>query len=516
MFHVERLKKLITAAVALCTAAAAASAQQQNNEQKVVALPCSEIQYPGLNLPLATANSEVLSSIEKGFVDLILGWEEHACIHFAHAIEAGDGTEDDSLMAYCGMLLAANSAGAKDANRMALADKIDSLFSTPVEQFYLAALLKLAEGDIAGAASDFEKRALQYKRDVFSAAWAVMLLHCAEKGYDSQGSPLPYQKRALDLASQFYQQHPQNAIACYLRGYVEEGAPKVSEEALEASLKAVELCSGHPMPSLLCGHLLYRSERVDEAVKHLHNAVQFTDLHSINAGVSSTKLIASLYEVTALWSVRKENEAMQLLTTICKLNTSDEKTSAATTILKNWEAKSFALRCLVMRTAPPTVKEIREASSMLVDDKSVDENDPVCLLRDCLRASLYTRARMAQNDVINAGKSLKLAQDSLRKFEESKADVMAKGSAYITPWLRAHEACRLAVLAAGAAVTSDNSEESKKLSSALVNPSTMLMPPVLPVQYGPEPEKKSVQKSSSTTKSKSTGSTQKRKNKKKR
>ena len=123
---------------------------------------------------------------------------------------------------------------------------------------------------------------------------------------------------------------------------------------------------------------------------------------------------------------------------------------------------------------------------------------------------------MAQNDVINAGKSLKLAQDSLRKFEESKADVMAKGSAYITPWLRAHEACRLAVLAAGAAVTSDNSEESKKLSSALVNPSTMLMPPVLPVQYGPEPEKKSVQKGSSTTKSKSTGITQKRKNKKKR
>lgn len=516
MFHVERLKKLVTAAVALCTAAAAASGQQLNNEQKEASSPCPEVQYPALNLPLATANLEVQSAIEKGFSDLIFGWEEHACIHFAHAIEAGDGTEDDSLMAYCGMLLAANSAGAKDANRMALAEKIDKTFSTPVEQFYLAVLLKLAEGDIVGAATDFEKRALQYKRDVFSAAWAVMLLHCVEAGYDYEGKPLPYQKRALDLASQFYHQYPQNALACYLRGYVEENSPKVSGEALEASLKAVELFPGHPMPSLLCGHLLYRSERVEEAIQHLHNAVKFAENGELNNTCSATRMIASLYEITALWSVRKENQAKQLNKDVCQLNTGDEKTVSAASVLQDWESKSFALRCLMMRVTPPSVKEIREASAMLAADNSCDKNDPICLYRDCLRAALYTRARMAQKDISNAAKSLKLAQESLKKFEDTKAQVMAKGSAYVTPWLRAHEACRIAVIAAGAAVTDDTSEDSKKLTAYLVKPSTMLMPPVLPMQYGPEPVQQSATKSSSTTKSKSSASSKKKKNTKKR
>lgn len=492
MFHVERYIKPLTAAVALCAAAAAVYGQEMQNTTPQPPLPCSvEVAYPALNLPLATLDTTVQGYIEKGFIDLLFGWEEHARINFASAIQAGENSENDSLMSYCGMLLAADSAGAKDANRMALIEKIESIPSTPVEQFYLAALLKLAAGDIAGAADDFEKRSLHYKRDIFSAAWAAMLLHCADRGYDVGGAPLPYQQRALEAADRFYENHPRNPLACYVRAYMEEGAPKVSERALKAASEAVELCPAHPMPNLLYGHLLYRSERVEEALPYLQNAVKLSELSEEKSAFSTTGIIASLYEITALWSMRKEIEALRRCSELNAVTSSENTPSLSAFILRDWEAKSFPLRALVMRATPPSVKEIREAAAVIAPDKPGKITDPLLHVRDCLRAALYARARVAQKDMVNANKSLKLAEESLRKFEETRQEVFSRGTVYITPWLRAHESCRIAILAAGADVSADNDQSWKEIARSLVRPSTLLMPVSLPVQYGPEPIRKS-------------------------
>lgn len=482
----------MSAAVAICTAAAAVYGQDTPNSVGEPALPCPvEPVYPALNLPLATLDSTVQGYIEKGFTDLLFGWEEHARMNFACAIQAGENTENDSLMSYCGMLLAADSAGAKDANRMALIEKIETIPSTPVEQFYLAALLKLASGDIAGAADDFDKRSLNYKRDIFSAAWAAMLLHCADQGYDSTGTTLPYQQRALEAATRFYENHPKNPLACYVRAYMEEGAPKVSETALKAASEAVELCPAHPMPNLLYGHLLYRSERVEEALPYLQNAVKFSVLNEGEASLTTTGIIASLYEVTALWSTRKENEALKHCAQLNAISFPKNSPALSAFVLREWEAKSFPLRALVLRATPPSVKEIREAAAVVAPDKPGKITDPLLHVRDCLRAALYARARVAQKDMANANKSLKLAEESLRKFEETKQEVFSRGTAYITSWLRAHESCRVAILAAGADVAADNDQSWKEIARTLVCPSTLLMPVSLPVQYGPEPVRNS-------------------------
>ena len=103
--------------------------------------PATPLPCPALNLPLVIENTEVKERIERGMIDLLLGWEESARVQFAHAIETGAATENTSLMAYCGMMMASSISGAKDANRMLLAENLDKVPSTPVEIFYLNTFL---------------------------------------------------------------------------------------------------------------------------------------------------------------------------------------------------------------------------------------------------------------------------------------------------------------------------------------------------------------------------------------
>ena len=443
--------------------------------------------YPELNLPLVIENAEVKERLERGMIDLLLGWEESARVHFAHAIELGAATENTSLMAYCGMMMASSASGAKDVNRMLLAENIDKVPSTPVEIFYLNTFLKLMGGELVGAADDFAERAQKYRRDTFSALWAAMLYHCVEVGYDVTGRPNLYQEKALEIASSLYARDPQNPLICYVRAYIEEGAPQVSEEAFQAALTASEGLSEHPMPQLLYGHLLYRAERAEEAVLCFKKAVKLSDNQEIRASEARLLMTARLYESTALWSARKMEEALATRRAMNAVPLNRNALNEVAVILQRWEASTLPLRVLVLRATPPSLSEIRAAANAATPVPALPGEDPVLHVRDCLRAALYARARMNQKDETSAQKSLQLARESFHKFEETQAAVFKLGSAYITPWYRAHEACRIALLAAGNAVFPDSDEFWKTVADAVKQPTNMLMPPPLPKQFGPEP-----------------------------
>lgn len=470
------------ATAAVVMTAAAVSAIEEGAQVASPALP-----YPALNLPLVVDDDEVKRRVEAGVIDLLLGWEEHAQLQFAHAIEQGSATGNTCLMAYCGMMLASDSAGEKDANRMLLQENIDKVFATPVELFYLNNFLKLMEGDMSGAASDFEKRAEQYRADLFSALWACMLYHCSEVGYDMLGRPNPKQQKALDSAQSLYEKYPENPLVCYVRAYIEEGAPQVSTVALEAAAKAVEGMPGHPMPALLYGHLLYRSERADEAVEQFKKAAELSENDEIPAHKARLNTIAKLYQSTALWSARKTDEALKMRRAMNGVPLNRETLEEPATVLQRWETNTLPLRVLILRKTPPTVGEIRAAANAATPKPALPDDDPVLLVRDCLRAALYARARIHQNDKKSAIKSLELARESLAAFEKTQDAVFKKGNHYVTPWYRALEACNVAVLAAGAEVTPDSETSWRTIADCVRQPINMLMPPPVPEQFGPEP-----------------------------
>ena len=483
MFHVEHIIIQATAAVVF-SAAAVAALENNTAKQGSAPLPC-----PAVSLPLSVQNSEVKQLIEAGFTDLILGWEESACLHFAKAIELGAATDNHNLMAYCGMMLAAPELGVKDANRMILMEHLGKVPCTPVELFYLNTFLKLIGGDVAGAAEDFDARATKYRRDTFSALWAIMMHHCCEVGYDVLNRPNQHQARALEMAEKLVQEQPDNVLANYVRAYIEEAAPELSEGALKAAEKAALGMPQHPMPQLVYGHLLYRKGMIQEAVPYLQSAVQNASKSEIKDERNKQKMIARLYESTVLWSARREEEALATRRAMNAVQVNQSELAAAAVVLHRWEANTLPLRVLILRSTPPTISEIKAAYNAATPNPALQNDEAVLLVRDCLQAALYARARVAQGNIKYARKSLQLAEESFAKFEETREKVFAQGAEFITPWHRAREACRTAILAAGADIYPDGDMFWKKVAESEALPATMLLPPPVPMQYGPEPQK---------------------------
>lgn len=480
------ITKLTAAAVMSAVAVATTTAETEKSAE-------SPLPFVPLNLPILVDDSAVGRLIEAGFNDLLLGWEESARVRFAQALQQATGPANQSLLTYCGMMLTSRSLDARDAVLMELREIIDKVPSTPVEHSYLKNFLLLTRGDIAGAAQGFDERAQKYRRDIFSALWAAMLYHCADVGYDALERPHEYQARALQLARDLYQREPQNPLVCYVRAYIEEAAPKVSEEALRAACQAADALPFHPMPQLLYGHLLYRCEQAEKAVPYFKKALELSEHELIPASLNRLKMIAALYESTALWSSRQEEAALATRRAMNAQQLNRDALSDPAEILLRWEANTLPLRVLVLRATPPTLNEINAAVKAATPQPALAD-DPVLHVRDCLKAALYARARAQQHNLDYAQKSLQLARVALGKLEESQDVVFARGQEFITPWYRAHEACRIAILAAGADVFPESDDFWKKVASAGMRPATMLMPPPIPKQFGPEPAKKMIPK----------------------
>ncbi len=465
MFHVEQLMIPVYAAALVAAAAEVPEAP---------APYCGDI--AALQMPLATESPAVQKEMQAAMLDLLLGWEESARLHFARAVEL------DSMcaLAHCGLLMTEANADAREQSRTKLMEQLDKMPATPVEAFYLSTFLKLLMNDQLGAAEDFIKRSGEYRMDTLSACWGTLLLHCADLGYDEQGKPLRHQARALELARKLYSQHPEDALVCFVRAYVEESSPVVSEEALKAAEKAAQLLPGHPVPSHLYGHLLYRSERAAEAVPHFMQAVKLATRSDIPEWESSALMTSRLYVSTAMWASGQKDKALATRRAMNAMPLDREHLDAPAVILQRWEAATLPLRILVASPEVPRQGLISSASEAAEISPALPGDDPVLLVRDCLRACLHARLKAAYNDTVYATRSLELADAAYTAFEKSREDVLARGIHYITPWMRALEACQIARSMARAEVyksTADMWHESAKQS---VRPVTLMLPPVIP------------------------------------
>ncbi len=351
----------------------------------------------------------------------------------------------------------------------------------------LATLLRVLRGEQRGAGEEFASRAEQHRRDWLSGCWAALLLH---DGYDAVGQPLAGQKRALELARSLYISHSDKSLVCYIRALVEETAPQVTNEALDAARKAADMLPGHPAPQLLLAHLLYRRGEGEWAIPPLQLAVQFAEQAHRNVphGTFKASLISSplevrarLYLATLLARQGRAGESKAALETLRPDPTADVVAFSAEPAwpLLHWEARTLPLRLLMLRPELPTNVEVTEAVKFSEKFSPLAKDDLVRSYHDCLRFCVVARQRAAEGKLQQANRCIKAAEDSLAKLQKAMGDPSAS-PLLVTCRARAVEACTMALLAAKAAAYIDTADIWLKSLEDAERPAGYLMPPVLP------------------------------------
>lgn len=499
MFHMEHLGILFSAAAATIAMAAEnpippiPPPAPLPSPSKGIDSPTPVNFPPLLSIPLASSSEEACQQTSAGMLDLLWGWEESSRLHFEKALQA----DASCLLAYCGLLLTEDEPAVRQEALQEFRNQMDNHQGklTPAESFYLAAFLKLLSGDKKGAADEFCKRADRYRADMFSACWGILLLHCLDYGYTpDKGNIETYQKQAMERAIALYASHPDEPLVCFVRAYIEEAAPAISPEAMEAARCIAARVPGHPAPQLLLGHLLYRSGQVCEAIPFFTQAAANAHRETIEPSHAALEMTARLYESIALWSDGQDKEALRTRRAMNAQTLDREHIKAPAVILQRWEAATLPLRVLVCRPDLPTLGEIKAASKAATVEPPLTD-DAVLYVRDCLRSTLHARLKAAAGDTNGSLLSLQLAEQALQAFEATHENIYAQSTRLITPWLRAHEACQIALCTARAELYTSTAELWKQNARDAVQPVSLLLPPVMPVRTAKAMESRKVQPS---------------------
>ncbi len=433
---------------------------------------------PLLVLPIASSSEELKQQLTVGWQDLLMGWEESARHHFEQALRH----DEHCALAHAGLLLAFPEGKQEHIQSLQnICGEDSNVLLTPAESFYLSAFLQAANRHLEAAAREMNEHADRYRADLFATLWGIQLLHCADIGYTQEGEVRPLQAKALRRAQALYRKHPSHPLVCYLRAYLEEAAPNISAEALEAAQKAAELMPRHPMSQLLLGHLLYRSQREEEALTYFQQAASLAKAESNET--SALFLTASLYEATTLWSIGQDRKSLQLrrrLRAIPLPTDRKESASPAATLLR-WEARTLPLRILILRKRVPTQGEI-EAAFQAATPEHPSDIDFVLEERNCLRAALSARKKAGAGDMKEAVPFLHLAEEALTRFDATLTQAREVSPHWVTPWYRAREACLIALCTAKAEVYPSSADIWKENARQAVQPPVLLLPPPVPMR----------------------------------
>lgn len=467
MFHVERLFKLLF--LGGCLAFTYAEDESVLNQQS-----------PTLFLPMATDNEFCKENCQRGIQDLLLGWEESADVFFSEALSH----DSSSALAYAGKIL--TSSHHKEKLLCDFKTHCQESLLLPQESFLVELFLLLGTSRIDDALHSCQNRAETYRADKVAALWRILLLHSSSDSYDYKtNQPGTAQQNALNHASALYHQYPNDALCSYMRAYIEENAPHISEEAQKSAYEAVTLLPQHPSPHLLYGHILYRSGQCDLAIDSFNRAAQLASQHDkihINQSILWWK--ARLYHITSLWKAGRYTDSKKILKALCAYpySSSDQSNQTDVYILRQWELNTLALRLL---TAQPTERltnaDIHAASSSRQNIPYDESHSLLSLVYDCLSSSLYARINHRSGRIKDAQRSLKLAEKALSSFEHIYQSSSQISPQLLTPILRAHSACVIAVNLAKSEIFSDTSDLWKNYILQHNKPSHLLLPPSIPL-----------------------------------
>ena len=421
---------------------------------------------PVLEIASLIQNQLAKDHLNLGLECCLLNYQEKARYHFRQSIKS----DDTCLLAHVGMLMVYPSGSAEYKNELRIVNKLmESAVLTPAEEWYLSTFLQYISGDLQGAAAAFKQRAAVYRRDVMAACWDIILNHYAAE----QGTSL------IQRADALVERYPDNPLVHYCRALLEEYSSTVSEKALRSAGIASELLHGNPVPQLLAGHLLGRSERFTDAISKFEASIQSAshDLKTISKNDAFVYNASLLCGISAQWQAGNKLEALRKCRSLCSQLPKNILSESEGDILLHWEARTLPLRLLVLQLTAPSRAAINAASKISM----APADDPVKIVQDCLTAALQTRALACSARISSANETLAKAEGLLANLQRLEGDMIRKGGLLLTCYRRAVRACKGAILKAQLNLYSDSTSIWKPhLDELLSQPETRLLPPVLP------------------------------------
>lgn len=418
---------------------------------------------------LATENSEASRIINLALQDTLLGYDSRARARFIRVLNL----EPQSAIALCGLMLLEQSDRTQYSQQLqqltAIINSPDFL-ATPEELFYIETFLKIISGDVIGAAEDFAKRSERYRADVLSACWAVSMYH-------SIGDKI----KAQEISQRMHDKFPDNLLCQYMRCLVFEKEKEIPCEIIKLSKELSAAWENHPMVIHLTGHLMYnngmfaeakdyfRRERniIHENIRELH--IDKSDLFELHR--------AGLYEHASVSKGGSPTFHMELLNE----GQLEKEIRNRGDVLYRWEVMTLPMRELVMRSTPPSAKEVRQAAQYSVPHETIVDDELCHQFSECLKSVLQVRVLVNSKRMNKANDVLEKAEQAYIRLRDARSSISMKSMSYLICYMRALDCAETSLNIARSLVFNDSSSmwNIKVQDSLLHQKQYRMLPPML-------------------------------------
>ncbi len=439
----EQKLVILCAASAILAGGAEPLYGQHNND-----IPCPALQPDEEKaveeIVLATEKKETSRIINLALQDTLLGYDSRARANYIRALNL----EPQSAIALCGLMLLEQSDRSQYSQQLqqltAIINSADFL-ATPEELFYIETFLKVISGDVYGAAEDFAKRSERYRADILAACWAVSLYH-------SLGDV----EKSRSLSQRLFEKRSDNVLCSYLHCLVYETEKKIPCEIINLSRELSVAWQHHPMVLHLNGHLMYRNGMFAEArdcfCRERNIIRQDIQAFRIDKRDSFELHRAGLYEYASALKNSGPAFHMELLNE-GKL---EKEVLHRGDVLYRWEVMTQPMRELVMRSTPPTAKEVRLAVQASVPHETIVDDDLCHQFSECLKSVLQVRVLVNSKRMNKANEVLEKAEQAYIRLRDSRDSFSMKSMTYTICYMRALDCAETSLNIARSLVFSDS------------------------------------------------------------
>lgn len=450
-------------------------ARENGNEEASEVLPPVPSAPPeSFFLPVSSSSAEAGRYTLQGLHHLICSWDEAAFRSFSKALEY----DPDCFMANWGVVF--SSFGSDHLKELDEAlRKIRSLArkkELPALEESYCNILALLIGEGREAASlALEEHSELFRRDTFSLLLRILLLR---DGYTLLNTPLPGQRKAIELSDALLERFPAMHAALFQRALLEECSPEASGRSFECAVQAANLAPEYAPAVHLRGILQFRRARYSEAASSFARAASLTRQTAKAQSIADDDLHISalLYLSASQWMDGDKKASLRTRNLLRSFPIDWTRPYARGTRLQIWEVRSLPARTALAGDSIPDSGDIRACMKAFSPPPPSIENDPTAAYSRTLRCCMEARrlSRMEKEH------GLQFLREAEQNFKVLKAEKNLPGNrTWLSQIKRAEEAARVILLKTRALYADSpeqwrkDAEETQKLSSNFLPPAVL-------------------------------------------
>lgn len=421
-------------------------------------------------LPVSAECKEASQFTVQGLNHIIFGWDEEAFQCFSAALEY----DPNCFLAHWGLIFSAfGSDHTEELKKSLKTIKLLAEKNTlpPPEDSYCNILALLIGEGRTSAVEALEKHCRQFRRDTFAVMLRIVLLR---SGFDFFDNPLPDQKTAVSLAESLIERNPGNAAAYFLRAWLEESAPSVTERAVECATLAAKKLPAYAPILHLNGIMQFRSQHYKTASSFFERSAAYALHESSKYPVADRDLyLKSLLFLSVSQSKNGEKKsALKTRNFLRSIPIDLSRPYARGSRLQIWEVRSLPSRNILSDHGIPDERDIKACmSSFNPLPKGI--NDPTetyaSILKHCMESRLLFATKKASGLLC-----LKKAEEELKILKAESA--LSQNAPYRSQFERACEAAKV-ILLNTRSLYSTSPEDWNEDAKEIAKPGSDFLPP---------------------------------------